>query len=252
MQKAKEQNWEVKDRTYYLADGTSPLTFTLSCKHSNSFPLLWFDEEKGYERELRYASNQKSPFVDEQLGRVTLEHVVFENGVLNVPKNKQTLQKLLSLYHPFRNGLYREFDVVEEAKDDVEDIMMEVEALNSALGLDVSQAEAVLRVEQGSEVSRMSSSEIKRDILLFARRNPRLFLDLVADENVMLRNFAIKAVEFGIIKLDDDQRTFKWASNGKKLMTVPFDENAYSAMAAFFKTDEGLEIYKSIEKKVGS
>jgi hypothetical protein len=32
-------------------------------------------------------------------------------------------------------------------------------------------------------------------------------------------------------------------------MTVPFDENPYSAMAAFFKTDEGVEIFKSIEKK---
>jgi hypothetical protein len=32
-------------------------------------------------------------------------------------------------------------------------------------------------------------------------------------------------------------------------MTVPFDEHPYSAMAAFFKTDEGLEVFKSIEKK---
>ena len=32
-------------------------------------------------------------------------------------------------------------------------------------------------------------------------------------------------------------------------MTVPFDEHPYSAMAQFFKTDEGLEVFKSIEKK---
>jgi hypothetical protein len=50
--------------------------------------------------------------------------------------------------------------------------------------------------------------------------------------------------------LDDDQRTFKWRANGRKLMTVPFDENPYSAMAAWFKTDEGLEVYKSIDKKL--
>ena len=77
-----------------------------------------------------------------------------------------------------------------------------------------------------------------------------MLLDLAQDENVQLRNFAIKAVEARIIKLADDQRTFKWASNGAKLMTVPFDEHPYSAMAAFFKTDEGLEVYKSIEKKL--
>ena len=61
---------------------------------------------------------------------------------------------------------------------------------------------------------------------------------------------AIKAAEAKIIKLSDDQRSFSWASNGKKLMTVPFDENPYSAMAAFFKTDEGVEVFKSIEKKL--
>jgi hypothetical protein len=77
-----------------------------------------------------------------------------------------------------------------------------------------------------------------------------MFLDLVQDENVVLRNFAIKARELGIIKLADDQRTFKWGTNNRKLMSVPFDENPYSALAAWFKTDEGLEVYKSIDKKL--
>jgi hypothetical protein len=116
--------------------------------------------------------------------------------------------------------------------------------------MDIEQAEAILRVEVGSEVNNLSTKELKRDLLLFARQNPALFIELANDENVMLRNFAINAVEAGIIKLAQDQRTFTWASNGKKLMTVPFDENPYSAMAAWFKTDEGLEVYKSIEKKV--
>jgi hypothetical protein len=115
--------------------------------------------------------------------------------------------------------------------------------------MDIDHAEAVLRVEEGSSVSNLSSKEIKRDIALFAKRNPKLFIDLANDENVVLRNFAIKAKEAGIISLGQDQRTIHWASNGKKLMTVPFDENPFSAMAAWFQTDEGLEVYKSIEKK---
>jgi hypothetical protein len=77
-----------------------------------------------------------------------------------------------------------------------------------------------------------------------------LFLNLANDENIVLRNFAIKARELGIITLASDQRTFKWGTNGRKLMTVPFDENPYSAMAAWFKTDEGLEVYKSIDKRL--
>ena len=63
--------------------------------------MLWFDEEKGYQREIRYATNQRSCFVDEQEGPATLGRIVFRNGVLNVPKEDVVLKKLLSHYHPF-------------------------------------------------------------------------------------------------------------------------------------------------------
>ena len=211
---------------------------------------MWFDKDKGYQRELRYASNQKSPFVDEQKGAVTLEHIIFENGTLHVPKEKQSLQKLLSLYHPHKGKRYLEMDQVVEAKNELEDLESEFLALSLARELEIEHAEAILRVEMGSSVASMSSKEIKRDLLLFAKRNPYLFLELANDENVELRNFAIKASEANIIKLSQDQRTFSWASNGKKLMTVPFEENPYSAFAVYLKTDEGVEVYKSIEKKL--
>ena len=96
----------------------------------------------------------------------------------------------------------------------------------------------------------MSSKELKRDLLLDAQRNPELFLELVNDENVQLRNFGIKATELNIIKLSSDQRTFTWASNGRQLMNVPFDEHPYSALAAWCTTDEGMEIYSNIEKRL--
>ena len=96
----------------------------------------------------------------------------------------------------------------------------------------------------------MTSKEIKRDTLVFAKRNPNLFLELVNDDNVEIRNLGIKAVEAGLLQLSGDNRTFTWGSTGRKIMTVPFDEHPYSALAAYFKTDEGLEIYKNIEKRL--
>jgi len=119
-----------------------------------------------------------------------------------------------------------------------------------AKNLDVEHAEAILRVELGSKVSDMSSREIKRDLLLMAKKNPSAFMQIANDENVGLRNVGIKAVEQGIIKLSQDQRTFHWGSNDRRLMTIPFDENPYSALAAWFKTDEGVEVFKTIEKKL--
>jgi len=248
--KINEENWEVKDRNYYLSNDYSPLTFTLVSKHTRRYPLLYFDKAKGHQRELRYASNQKSVFVDEQEGVSTLEHIVFKNGVLSVPKEKQNLQKLLSLYHPGRNVSYKELDTIAEANDELEDLEHEFKALSMARELELDHIEAILRVELGSQVNTMSSKELKRDVLLFAKKNPLTFLALVNDDNVELRNFAIKATEAGVIKLSSDQRTFAWGSNGRKLMTIPFDENPYSAFAAYLKTDEGVEVYKSIDKKL--
>ena len=248
--KAKTQEkWEIKDRRYSLANGIEPLTFTIPGKHTRKHALLYFDTETGNQKEIRYATNQDSPFVEEQKGEATLGHIIFVDGVLMVPKNKQNLQKLLSLYHPLRNKAYLEFNPVQEATDELSLLEMQVDAMNFAKDVDVDQAEAILRVEIGSKVTNMSSKELKRDLLIFARTNPQLFIELVNDDNVQLRNFAIRATEANIIILSPDQRFFTWATNGKKLMTVPFDENPYSAMAAFFKTDEGVDIFKSIEKK---
>ena len=41
----------------------------------------------------------------------------------------------------------------------------------------------------------MSSKELKRDLLMFAKRNPALFIELANDENVHLRNVAIRALK---------------------------------------------------------
>ena len=242
--------WEMKDRQYYLTQDGRPLTYVLQSKSTRKKPLLWWDEQKGINREMRYSSNQKSVFVDEQDNNVMLDHVIFEDGVLYVPKQNQPLQKLLSLYHPKKGIVYEERDDVAEAKEDLIDIETEMKALNTATSIEIDQAEAILRVELGSTVDKMSSAEIKRDLYLFARQNPVLFLDLVNDENVVLRNLAIKANEMGIITLSQDQRRFTWGATDRKLMEVPFDENPYSAFAAWLKTDEGVDVYKSIQKRL--
>ena len=242
-----KNEWEIKDRLYILKGGKKPLS--RSIKSAN---IYYFDEEKGYERELKYCQNQKTPFVDEMKGDQRLEHIIFRSGSLFVPKNQQTLQKLLSLYHPHRDNIYEEYKPAALAADEIDILEMQVDALTAARNVDIDVAEAIMRVEKGSKVSKLSSKELRRDLLVFARNNPKLFLELADDENVMLRNFGIKAVEAGILRLSSDQRNFLWGSNGRKLMTIPFDEHPYTALAHWFKTDEGMEIYANIEKRLNN
>ena len=238
-------SWVMKDRLYALKEGLAPLTYTIK-----SSGIFYFDEEKGYERELKYTNNQNTPFVDEFKGDAKLEHITFTDGTLKVPKSKQTLQKLLSLYHPQRNNLFFEFDPEANAKDELDVIALEVDALNIAMDMEIDQIEAIVRTEVGNKASQMSSKELKRDLINMAKKNPSLFLELANDENINIRNMGIRAVEAGIIKLSADQRTFTWGATGRKLLTVPYEENPYSALTAFFKTDEGIEVYSAVEKRL--
>ena len=243
--KKSSNEWEIKDRLYVLKNGKKPLSRSIKAAG-----IYYFDQEKGYERELKYCQNQRTPFVDEMRGDQRLEHIVFRSGNLFVPKEKTVLQKLLSLYHPHKDQIYIEHQPQKLAEEEIDILNIQVDALMAARNIDIDIAEAIMRVEVGSEVSKLSSKELRRDLLVFARNNPKLFLELADDENVMLRNFGIRAVESGILRLSSDQRNFLWGSNGRKIMTIPFDEHPYTALAHWFKTDEGMEIYANIEKRL--
>ena len=240
---------KYKDKLYELQGNNTPIINKIPSRHTSKNPLLYFDEEKGHNRELRYATNQKSPFVDEQRGIATLGHIAFRNGKLHVEGKLQNLIKFLEI-HPLNGKLFKEFNKVEIAEDQLDYLEFQVDSMKYAKDMEIEQAEAILRVEVGSEVSKMTTKEIRRDLIVMAQRNPKLFLDLVKDDNIMLRNLGIKATEAKIIALSEDQRVFKWASNGRKLFEVPHEEHPYSALAAWFKTDEGVEVFKTIEKKL--
>ena len=237
--------WEIKDRIYRLLGKRKPVVKIVKARN-----LFWFDKEKGYEREMKYCENQKSPFVDEMKGPERLSQIIFRDGILSVPANKVTLQKLLSLYHPGLNKIYYEVDAEKEAESDLDIFEIEIDAMQAAMNMEIEQAEAILRTELGNKVSEMKSKELKRDLYIFAKQQPQLFLELANDENIEIRNKGIKAVEANIIKLSEDNRSFVWVSNNRKLFDIPFDENPYSALAQWFKTDDGVEIYKSVEKQL--
>jgi len=230
---------------YELTGNNRPIVRIMKRKN-----LYWFDEEKGYQREMAYAINQKTPFVDEFKGRVRPGHIIFRDGILFVEKENTVLQQLLSIYHPDKNLIYREVDNEVDAEADLDVFELEIDALNAAAEMEVEQMEAIMRAEIGSNVNKMKSKELRRDTLIFARENPELFLKLANDEDVSLRNLGIKAVEAGILQLSQDNRTFTAGKEKRKLFEVPFDEHPYSALAAWFKTDEGLKVLKSVEKKL--
>ena len=244
-EKKKKDTFEFKDRYYNLKGNKEPVSYILKSKK-----LMWYDENVGYEREIMFTDNQKTPFVDEFKGEVRPAHIIFRDGTLRIPKEKVVQQKILSIYHKDLGKIYEERNEEKDAMDELDLIELELEAMNLCQEMDISKAESIVRMDVGSKVSSMSSKEIKRDLMLLCKKNPQLVIDLAEDDSVEARNLGIKAVEQGILKLSADHRTFFLGSNNRKLFAVPFDEHPYSALVNWFKTDEGLDVYAQLEKRV--
>ncbi len=246
---APTKEWESKDRVYVLKNGSTPVNYILRSKHSNNKPLQHFDGRM--QRAMRYATNQMSVFMDEQIGDVTLPAVIFENGKLFVPKENVLLQEFLSLFHPDNGKVFIEFDASQIADDEVKNIDLELDAMVLCREMEIEDLEAIARVVVRGRVTDMSSKEIRRDMLNYARKNPKEFISIANDENIKLRNIAIRSVEMGVLRVQDDNVTVCWNDKKKeKILVAPYGENVYSALAKFFKTDEGLDVMQAIVNKL--
>ncbi len=244
----KNKQQKFVDKVYRLTRNAAPLSFMLPTKNSSRSPLMWFDEEKGFNRALRYARNQKSPFEDEQDGNFILEPVIFENGLLRVPKENQVLQQFLH-YHPMNGKKFTEVNNEKDASQEVEYLNYEVDALIEARNLDVAQLENVCRVLFGKNVSKMSTAELKRDVLVFAKHDPRSFLEAIKDPELMHSANIQRFFDDGMLttRRNDSEVWYNTPTNKTKMLTIPYGQDKVTAASTFLKSDDGLEALTMLE-----
>ncbi len=236
------------DKVYKLTRNAAPLSFMLATRHTRRFPLLWVDPETGINRELRYARNQASPFVDEQDGNAIIEPVVFEDGFLRVPKSNQVLQKFLDV-HPHNGIKFKELDNAKDAQEIVEHINIELDAMIEARSLSISQLETLTRVLFQKDPSRISTDEMKRDILVYAKREPQDFMSVINDPVLKLQATVHKLFEQGLIKYRNKNKEvwFATKTNKTRLCVIPFGEDPIYIVSSYFQSDEGIEALKVLE-----
>lgn len=239
------------DKVYKLKIG-NPLSYTLASRNHPRFPLMWFDEKNNVNRALRYASNQKSPFEDEQDGNFIIEPIIFEDGFLRVPKNNPVLQQFLH-YHPLNGTIFAEVDKEKDAAAEVQDLDLEIEALIEARQLSLDQIETLTRVMFGKDPSTVSTAELKRDILVFAKKDPKEFLNILNDPELKFQAKVRLFFENKLLILRNAEKEvwFNTATNKKKMLSVPFGEDPYEMVAHFLQSDEGIDSLKMLEATLG-
>ncbi len=238
------------DKIYKLTRDVAPLSYILPSSHSRRYPLMHFDNETGENRTLRYARNQKSPFEDEQDGNAILEPIIFEDGYLTVYKNNQVLQQFLH-YHPGNGNTFKELDKAKEAQEDIDIVQQEIDALVAANDMSLERKIAVARVVFNN-VDKMSTAEIKRDILMFAKNEPAEFLEVINDPDLEIDSNIAEFISNNYLELTTKSVTLTTGKTKKKLLSLPFGEDPMYIISSWMKSDEGLPTYKMLLKKLKS
>ena len=244
--KAKSEDTSV-DRTYVLLSRKTPIQFFLRNRHKKSSPLQYFDEEEKLRRSLVYSTNQISIFEDEQQGDVILGSIIFKNGKLIVPKTNPQLQKFMEIT-PDNGIVFQEFRPDEIAEKQLTSIELEMEALQTAMSLTISEIESIALSVYGSSILNKKTAEIKRDIFLYAKQNPQAFLNIASDDLTKLKGLAVRATELNLAQYKGNA-----FYNGETLLCkVPFDESdKFNTLSRWMNdTDEGKAFTIYVNSKI--
>jgi hypothetical protein len=235
-------------KQYRLKRDVAPLCFMLNSHNNKRSPLLYFDEETGINKPLRYARNQKTPFEEEQDGNAIMEPIVFEDGFLTVDRTNQVLQQFLSL-HPGNGMIYEQIDDAKDAAEELEIEELILDAQLLARDLDIAMLETVGRVLLGGGADKLSTAELKRDILVFSRNYPEDFIDILNDPALQIADDVVKFFSANLLGLRNNGRDvyFNLTKNKSKMLTVPYGEDANDIVGSYLQTDEGVETYKLLK-----
>lgn len=237
----------LEDKFYKLNKRTTPLVFILPSRSTKHRALLHFDGTVN--RAIRYARNQKSPFEDEQDGNLIMEPIVFTDGFLSVPKNNPVLQHFMTV-HPDNGRTFIEVDKERDAEAELQHMEMEAEAISTAKNLEVKEIETLTRILLGRDPDRYTIPEMKRDLMMYAKNNAEEFLDVYDNPEIDSQSMVSIMLSKNVLSLRNSGRDvhYNLPGNKKRMLAVPFGEDPKSAIAAYLKTDKGIESLKILEK----
>lgn len=234
----------MSTKTFLLKGNKAPVSFILQSRDTPTKRLLYFDEAKKKNRSLRYASNQQSPFQDEQDDNAILEAIVFEDGILQVNDNNPVLYDFLKL-HPLNGDVFYEWDPSKDAEERLMNEELILDAKIAARSLSPDKMASIIRIFKGKNTEKMSINELKWDVMQIAEDYTEEFMEALDDPDLAVDDIAVRAFKDGYVSTRNHGRDvhYNLKDNRKRMFSVPMDEAPESALAAWLKSDDGQEFY---------
>ena len=148
--------------------------------------------------------------------------------------------------------VFEEINNARDAQEELELAEMQLNAQIMAKELSVDKLVTVCRVFLGGSVDKMSTAELKRDVLMFSKESPEDFMNILNDPMLELQDTVIQMFSSGVLQFKNNQKDvhFNYKKNKKRMLTVPFGEDPYYIVASYFQSDEGIESYKMLKKSL--
>lgn len=235
----------------YKQLGTASLEYILPSKHTKAFSLLHPDPDMG-QRALRYCTNQKTPFMDEQDANATLGHIIFENGFFNAPANDPVLQWFLDI-HPLNGRKFKEVDASKEAEEELAIMEKQDEAIEAYKRMDDEEIHTFARIMFGGSIDRKTILEKKVMLRKHAKNKPNEFLASFKDPELTHKSMVYKAFEQKVLEIKFGNQVFvNLPANKEKLMNLPKGSSSKKELlvASFLKEKENHDICKEIEEQL--
>jgi hypothetical protein len=242
------ENWEIKDRIYYLTNNKRPISQNLQTAHNKDEPLQHFNKVTGKSHSLRYVTNESSLFMENQ-SKVASDLIVvdtmFNFGKLYVPKENVTLQKLLHI-HPHKDKLFEEFDPVKTSVKNVVDKKLKAKALGMVESTDKLINRAIVSVESVGYIDSWSNEKVLEEAYECAEKNPKKYIENCNDDNIKYKGIVKTAIAQGDLIYKD----YKFFDNDMvKVIEVGMDKDELSEMASHLKSSAGRTRYEYLVNK---
>lgn len=201
-----------------------------------------FDKEHNKVRQIRYSPNEPSIYVDNQSEHAQREHIIFRDKMLFVPVEKPNLLEFL-LKHPDNkaNGgkLFEMIDKSRSAEEELEREFTQFEAVAMIRDKDISELLPVAMF-LGINTKR-KSAEIRRDLLMDAKKNPTRFVELFDNPQVKCKSAVLQAIEFQILNRKADG--MYWFDSNRLIVTAAAGLDPVDVMTRFCLTEKGASAY---------
>ena len=244
---------EPRERDYILCDGLAPLSFSLQVRDKKDKRLLFVDKDNHSNEALRYSRNHPSPFENDQDGTAIIEPIDFEDGKFSAGIDNPNVQYFL-LHHPENviNGgkTFFEHNPAADAKARVEESLLELKAKSAVLNLSDKKMLAIARVHLEGNIEKMSSDELRMNLISLAGESPEEFLEILDDPDLDVSNVAALAFEKKFVTFRGEKDIFyNLEDNKSKIITVPFDRDKIEVLSSWLKTNDGKDFYLFLAKK---